>query len=206
MFGSNRNLSYESSSADTLARFRPFRPGCPGADRLPLYESDGLFKELPISLQESAFIDRIHGLIEGWFMPRISRKSPSETIGFKGDFFSEVLHQLRVDLRYAEYVSHSLHLQRSEDLRDNKAIERLAEGYLKLLFPDLSCSDEEFIMYCVNPALRMRQQIRDELSKMDQEYEWVTIMSQSPDEFQLSHPEVRPIPETEVQEVDPPRS
>ena len=174
-----------------------------GADRLPLYESDGLFKELPISLQESAFIDRIHGLIEGWFMPRISRKSPSETIGFKGDFFSEVLHQLRVDLRYAEYVSHSLHLPRSEDLRDNKAIARLAEGYLKLLFPDLSCSDEEFIMYCVNPALRMRQQIRDELSKMDQEYEWVTILSQSPDEFQLSHPEERPIPETEVQEYDP---
>jgi len=29
MFGSNRNFPYESSSADTLARFRPFRPGCP---------------------------------------------------------------------------------------------------------------------------------------------------------------------------------
>ena len=29
MFGSNRNFRYESSSADTLARFRPFRPGCP---------------------------------------------------------------------------------------------------------------------------------------------------------------------------------
>jgi ATP-dependent Lon protease len=174
-----------------------------GANKLPLYESDGLFKELPVSLQESAFIDRIHGLIEGWFMPRISRKSPSETVGFKGDFFSEILHQLRVDLRYAEYVSHGLRLPQSEDLRDNKAIARLAEGYLKLLFPDLSCSEDEFITYCVNPALRMRQQVRDELSKMDQEYHWVTILSESPDEFQLSHPEERPVSETEIQEVDP---
>jgi ATP-dependent Lon protease len=174
-----------------------------GINRLPLYESDGIFKELPAALQESAFIDRIHGLIEGWFMPRVSRNTPSKTLGFKGDFFSEVLHELRVDLRYADYVSQSLHLPKSEDMRDNKAIARLAEGYMKLLFPDLELSEEEFISYCVNPAVRMRQQIRDELSKIDQEFKWVTIRSESPDEFQLSHPDERPNPEQEAQKVDP---
>ena len=174
-----------------------------GINRLPLYESDGIFKELPAALQESAFIDRIHGLIEGWFMPRVSRNTPSKSLGFKGDFFSEVLHELRVDLRYADYVSQSLHLPQCEDMRDNKAIARLAEGYLKLLFPDLDVSDEEFISYCVNPAVRMRQQIRDELSKIDQEFEWVTIKSQIPDEFQLSHPDERPNPEEEEKKVDP---
>lgn len=173
-----------------------------GSDRLPLYESDGIFKELPGALQESAFIDRIHGLIEGWFMPRVSRNTPSGMLGFKGDFFSEVLHELRVDLRYADYVSQSLHLPQCEDMRDNKAIARLAEGYLKLLFPDLALSEEDFIAYCVNPAVRMRQQIRDELSKIDQEYKWVTITSENPDEFQLSHPQERPIPESHVQKVD----
>ena len=174
-----------------------------GINRLPLYESDGIFKELPAALQESAFIDRIHGLIEGWFMPRVSRNTPSRTLGFKGDFFSEVLHELRVDLRYADYVSQSLHLPQCEDMRDNKAISRLTEGYLKLLFPDLGLSEEDFISYCVNPAVRMRQQIRDELSKIDQEYEWVTIKSESPDEFQLSHPDERPDPEQEAQKIDP---
>lgn len=174
-----------------------------GSNRLPLYESDGIFKELPSALQESAFIDRIHGLIEGWFMPRVSRNTPSRTLGFKGDFFSEVLHELRVDLRYADYVSQSLHLPQCEDMRDNKAIARLAEGFLKLLFPDLVLSEEEFITYCVNPAVRMRQQIRDELSKIDQEYKWVTIKSESPDEFQLSHPDEKPDPEQEAQKVDP---
>jgi len=174
-----------------------------GNSRLPLYESDGIFKELPTALQESAFIDRIHGLIEGWFMPRVSRNTPSRTLGLKGDFFSEVLHELRVDLRYADYVSQSLQLPQCEDMRDNKAIARLAEGYLKLLFPDLELSEEEFISYCVNPAVRMRQQIRDELAKIDQEYNWVTIKSESPDEFQLSHPDERPNPEEEAQKIDP---
>src|SRR3989304_363232 len=57
-----------------------------GADRLPLYESDGIFKELPAALQESAFIDRIHGLVEGWVMPRVSRNTPSTSPGFQGGF------------------------------------------------------------------------------------------------------------------------
>jgi len=174
-----------------------------GPDRMPLYESDGIFKELPAALQESAFIDRIHGLIEGWFMPRVSRNTPSNSLGFKGDFFSEVLHELRVDLRYADYVSQSLHLPQCEDMRDNKAISRLAEGFLKLLFPDLQLSEKEFVNYCVNPAVRMRQQIRDELSKIDQEYKWVTIKSEIPDEFQLSHPDEKPNPEEEMQKADP---
>jgi len=174
-----------------------------GINRLPLYESDGIFKELPAALQESAFIDRIHGLIEGWFMPRVSRNTPSKSLGFKGDFFSEVLHELRVDLRYADYVSQSLHLPQSEDMRDNKAISRLAEGFLKLLFPDLKLTEEEFIAYCVNPAVRMRQQIRDELSKIDQEFKWITIKSQIPDEFQLSHPDEGPSPESEIKKFDP---
>jgi ATP-dependent Lon protease len=174
-----------------------------GMNRMPLYESDGIFKELPAALQESAFIDRIHGLIEGWFMPRVSRNTPSKSLGFKGDFFSEVLHELRVDLRYADYVSQSLHLPQSEDMRDNKAISRLAEGFLKLLFPDLRLSEEEFITYCVNPAVRMRQQIRDELSKIDHEFKWITIKSQIPDEFQMSHPEERPNPEEQKKKTDP---
>ena len=173
-----------------------------GPDRRPLYESNGIFKELPSSLQESAFVDRLHGLLEGWFMPRITKNTPSKSIGFKGDFFSEVLHELRSDLRFSDHVSHSMRLPECEDMRDNKAIGRLAEGFLKLLFPDLRVSGDEFIEFCVNPAVRMRQQIRDELAKLDQEYRWVTIKSELPDEFQLSHPDKKPEPEEET-EVDP---
>jgi ATP-dependent Lon protease len=174
-----------------------------GSDRRPLYETNGIFGELPVALQESAFVDRVHGLLEGWFMPRITRDTPSKSLGFKGDFFSEVLHELRTDLQYADYVSHSMRLPQCEDMRDNKAVARLAEGFLKLLFPDLKVSEQEFTEYCVNPAVRMRQQIRDELARLDQEFKWVTIKSEYPDEFQLSHPEEKPELLPEAVENDP---
>lgn len=161
-------------------------------ERRPLYQTEGLFKELPPALQESAFIDRLHGLLEGWFMPRITKNTPSQMLGLKGDFFGEVLHELRPRLEFADYVSHSLRLPSCDDMRDNKAIARIAEGYLKLLFPDLNVTEEQFIEFCVNPALRMRQQIRDELAKIDPEFGWVSIRSSSPDEFQLLHPTERP--------------
>lgn len=174
-----------------------------GIDRRPLYETNGVFNELPPALHESAFVDRVHGLLEGWFMPRITKHTPSKSLGFKGDFFSEVLHELRSDLQYADYVSQNMRLPECEDMRDNKAIARIAEGFLKLLFPDLVVSDEDFVEYCVNPAVRMRQQIRDELAKLDPEFKWVTIRSSSPDEFQLSHPEAKPEPVGEEARVDP---
>jgi ATP-dependent Lon protease len=67
----------------------------------------------------------------------------------------------------------------------------------------MKLTDEEFSTYCLNPAIRMRQQIRDELSKIDPEYKWVTIKSQVPDQFQLSHPSERPDPEVEKTRIDP---
>jgi len=173
-----------------------------GADRMPLYVTEGLFKELPQALQESAFIDRLHGLIEGWFMPRISKNTPSQALGFKGDFFSEILHELRGDLRYADYVAHSLRLPECDDMRDNKAVQRIAEGYLKLLFPDLVLTEEQFVEFCVNPAVRMRQQIRDELAKIDPEFQWITIKSELPDESQLGHPAAKPDPEKQAEAAD----
>ena len=175
-----------------------------GPDKMPLYETNGIFKELPPALQESAFVDRIQGFLEGWYMPRITKNTPSQYLGFKGDFFSEILHEMRVDLQHADYVSHSLRLPECEDMRDNKAISRLAEGYLKLLFPDLNVTNEEFVEYCVNPAVRMRQQVRDELSRLDQEYKWVSIKSELPDEFQYSHPVSQPeIVQEDRVDVDP---
>ena len=171
-------------------------------ERRPLYQTEGLFKELPPALQESAFIDRLHGLLEGWFMPRITKSTPSQMLGFKGDFFGEILHELRPRLEFADYVSHSLRLPSCEDMRDNKAIARIAEGFLKLLFPDLNVTEEQFVEYCVNPALRMRQQIRDELAKIDPEYGWVSIRSTNPDEFQLLHPSEKPTEDSVTPKVD----
>ncbi len=145
------------------------------AHRRPVHTEEGILREIPNFLQETAFVDRIHGLIPGWEMPRVSEDTPSRYLGFKGDFFSEVLHHLRGQVRYADYVQRSMHLTGSNDLRDSKAITRLATAYLKMLFPDLQLSAHEFRTYCVEPAIELRQRVRDELHKLDPEYQPVAI-------------------------------
>lgn len=144
-------------------------------DHQPLYLTDGLFNEIPNFLRETAFIDRLHGIIPGWLMPRISKDTPSKNLGFKGDFFSEILHNLRSEPQFADYVNLNMHLLNCNDLRDRKAIVRLATAYLKIIFPDLKVTNEEFIQYCVRPAVDLRQRVRDELYKMDREYVKVNI-------------------------------
>ena len=108
-------------------------------------------------------------------MPRVTKDTPSRYLGFKGDFFSEILHHLRSDVRYADYVNQTIRLTGCDDLRDRKAIVRLATGFLKLFFPDIQCSDGEFKRYCAMPAVELRQRIRDELHTIDVEYEKVVI-------------------------------
>jgi ATP-dependent Lon protease len=141
----------------------------------PAYAKKGLFREIPNFLQETAFLDRIHGLVAGWEMARVTTDTPSRSLGFKGDFFSEILHVLRREAQYGEYVSQHMMLEGSEDLRDKKAITRTATGFLKLLFPSLNLSGDEFNAYCVRPAVALRQRVRDELCKMDPEYSPVNI-------------------------------
>src|SRR6266487_1766492 len=136
----------------------------------PAYLEEGIFNEIPNFLQETAFIDRLHGIIPGWDMPRVSRDTPSQSLGFKGDFFAEVLHRLRQEVRYGDYIKVNMHLRGCDDLRDRKAITRLATAYLKLLFPDLGPGEDEFRDYCVRPAVELRQRVRDELHKLDTEY------------------------------------
>jgi ATP-dependent Lon protease len=141
----------------------------------PVQQEIGMFRQIPNFLQETAFLDRIHGLIPGWDMQRVTKDTPSRSLGFKGDFFSEVLHVMRRMAQYDEYVSENMVLIDCNDLRDRKAIGRLAAGFLKLLFPDLKPTEDEFREFCVRPAVALRQRVRDELHKMDPEYATVQI-------------------------------
>jgi ATP-dependent Lon protease len=145
------------------------------SNHLPLYIEQSIFKEIPNFLQETAFIDRIHGIVSGWEMPRVSRDTPSRSLGFKGDFFSEMLHRMRGEVRYSDYVKTNMQLVGCNDLRDRKAIGRLATAYLKLLFPDINPLPDEFRDHCVKPAVELRQRVRDELHKLDTEYAEVSI-------------------------------
>ncbi len=156
-------------------------------NRQPLNERIGLFRTFPNFLRETAFVDRFSGLVPGWELPRITKETPSRSFGFKGDIFGEILHYLRNDIGYKDYVKTNMELFDCEDMRDTKAIEAGASGLLKILFPNKNPEEREFYEFCVNPALEYRQRIRDELCKLDREYIPKTFRSKYPNEFQLTH-------------------
>jgi ATP-dependent Lon protease len=59
----------------------------------------------------------------------------------------------------------------TKDLRDKKAIMKMASGFLKLLFPNLqSLNDLDYANYCLKPAIELRQRVRDQLNYLDPEY------------------------------------
>jgi len=155
--------------------------------RQPINDKIGLFRTFPNFLRETAFVDRFSGLIPGWELPRITKETPSKSLGFKGDIFGEILHYLRNDISYKDYVKTNMELFNCDDMRDTKAIEAGASGLLKILFPNKNPDEREFYEFCVNPAMEYRQRIRDELCKLDREYVPKTFKSKYPNKFQLTH-------------------
>ena len=52
-----------------------------------------------------------------------------------------------------------------------RAILRLSSGLLKLLFSDLTTvTEQEFIDYCLKPAIALRQALRDQLHYLDPKF------------------------------------
>jgi ATP-dependent Lon protease len=142
----------------------------PIEDGMP--RDENYFSELPKWLKgigATALLDRFGGLLPGWELPRIDSSCLCNTYALRADYFGEVLHTLRGRQEYAAYVK-----DRTEthgDLRDQKAIQKLTCGYLKLLYPDLSMvSPEQFEKCCLRPAIELRSNIRRQMSIMDPEY------------------------------------
>lgn len=136
--------------------------------------SQNLFENLPGFLRETAFIDRLHGILPGWDLPKFNSDMISKGVGFKADFFAEVLHILRDKDGYLEYIQNNCVIN-SDSIRDKIAIWRLATGLLKLLFPDLKVIQEELYEFCLKPALNLRQRIRNQLAFLDPEYKDIAI-------------------------------
>jgi ATP-dependent Lon protease len=136
---------------------------------------ENLFIELPKFLSETAFIDRIHGILPGWELPRIEQSFIATTIGFKADYFGDVLHHLRSRAGYEQIFQKYNTIEGTHDRRDIIAISRLASGFCKLLFPHGKVAATDFAEYCLKPAVQLRQRVRDQLTLLDPEYNKLRI-------------------------------
>lgn len=137
-------------------------------------ENEKVFATLPEVFQESALLDRFHGFIRGWELPRIKEGMKAKGWAFNVEYFTEVLHRLRDDIYYRAIVDEILQVPPNSDTRDVEAIKRLCTGFLKLLFPNVKSAEDisrrDFEKYCLKPAIEMRGFIRKQLHMMDKEY------------------------------------
>jgi len=133
-----------------------------------------MFLSLPTVFHESALIDRFHGFLRGWEIPRMRENMKAKGWALNSEYFAEIMHAMRSDLTYRAVVDQFLQVPRGADTRDTEAIKRLATGFLKLLFPYCVSPDSVdrrmFSSYCLEPAKKMRATIRAQLHVMDVEY------------------------------------
>lgn len=121
--------------------------------------------------RESATLDRFHGFIPGWEIPRMNQGLIANGWAINTEYFAEVLHGLRYELIYSKVVDDCLVIPDKADQRDLTAIKRLCTAFYKLFFPHITSKKdinaEEFIKYCLNPAKEMRRVIKKQLCIVD---------------------------------------
>jgi ATP-dependent Lon protease len=142
-----------------------------------IMDSDGfsnMFEELPYVFHESALIERFHGFIKGWNIPRMNDDLKVSGWALSSEYFCSILHELREDMSYRAIVDELIEVPEAADTRDTEAVKRIATAYLKLLFPNVRSSNDikarEFKRYCLGRACKMRDTIRYQLGILDAEY------------------------------------
>ena len=133
-----------------------------------------MFVELPVVFHESALIERFHGFIKGWNIPRMNDDLKVAGWALNSEYFCSIIHELRSDLTYRSVVDELIVVPDSADTRDTEAVKRIATAYLKLLFPHVQNANDisayDFKRYCLSRAAKMRDTIRYQLGLLDKEY------------------------------------
>lgn len=148
-----------------------------GNIRKKIMDADGyenMFTELPVVFHESALIERFHGFIKGWNIPRMNDDLKVNGWALNSEYFCSIMHELREDMNYRSIVDEYIIVPEGADTRDTEAVKRIATAYLKLLFPNVQHMDDitprEFKRYCFDRARRMRDTIIYQLGLLDVEY------------------------------------
>lgn len=137
-------------------------------------EYQNMFSSLPTIFRTSALMDRIHGFIKGWDIPRMNEGLKISGWALNSEYFSTIMHLLRDDVSYRAIVDRIVEYPDNADTRDTEAIKRIATAFLKLLFPHVRSPKDinahEFNQYCLIPAKRMRQIIVKQMGMIDTQY------------------------------------
>lgn len=123
-----------------------------------------LFEMLPSELCDVAIADRIHGFLPGWELPKIAPNVLADGVGLVSDYFGEVLGHLRAEHRFDDYVMQNVTIHESLT-RDQVAVQRIAAGLLKLLYPNMDI-DPSGLDQVKQVAVELRQRVHDQMVAM----------------------------------------
>jgi ATP-dependent Lon protease len=122
-----------------------------------------LFEPLPQGLIDSAFLDRLHGYLPGWEIPKITPAALAQGVGFVTDYFGEVLVKLREDDFQAK--ARALEFTAGMTRRDQVGVERITSGLIKLIYPDGRITEEE-LREVASLACELRQRVHNQLTEL----------------------------------------
>lgn len=130
-----------------------------------LLKTSSLFDPFPPEMgTDTAFLDRIHCYLPGWEIPKFRPEHFTNDYGFISDYLAEFIRELRKE-QYGDAIDHYFRLGKNLNQRDTIAVRRMADGYLKLLYPDGSFTKEE-VEEVLQISLEMRRRVKEQLKKL----------------------------------------
>ncbi|MGI8544550.1 MAG: BREX system Lon protease-like protein BrxL [Aridibacter sp.] len=132
-----------------------------------------LFQPLPKEF-DLAIMDRFACYLPGWEMPKTDSSMLTNNFGFITDYLAEAFHYMFQHVNRFEEVSRRINLGSSVEGRDEKGIKKMVSGFLKILHPDNSATDEEFDEY-VAYAIECRRRVKEQMNKRKSDGEFAKI-------------------------------
>lgn len=136
--------------------------------------SNKYFSTLPPTFRDTAFLDRMHSFIEGWYLPKLHKGMIYKGWTINVEYFSELLHTLRTENAYGILYEDIVSCEKTASIRDSNAVKRTATAYMKLLFPHWTnvadVNIQEFNDYCLQPAIKRRGIIKNQCHLLDAEF------------------------------------
>ncbi|MGQ5490593.1 protease Lon-related BREX system protein BrxL [Thauera sp. ZXT1-4] len=120
----------------------------------------------PEMRDDTAFMDRIHGFLPGWDVPKMNPALFTQHFGLVSDFLSECFTQLRNQSRVST-MQGRVFLGGALSGRDINAVNKTVSGLLKLLHPDgeEAVSDED-LEWAVWLALEVRRRVKEQQKRI----------------------------------------
>ncbi len=120
----------------------------------------------PEMRDDTAFMDRIHGFLPGWDVPKMNPALFTQHFGLVSDFLSECFTQLRNQSRVST-LQGRVFLGGALSGRDLNAVNKTVSGLLKLLHPDAeeAVSDED-LEWAVRLALEVRRRVKEQQKRI----------------------------------------